>query len=85
MLRPDGEVLKTLAEIPLAEGITGHSIVGDLGPWRVVEPGDGVVPLSSARWEGVCSEQMVPQCHEELHRDPRSVAELLRILREMAE
>jgi pimeloyl-ACP methyl ester carboxylesterase len=85
MLRPDGEVLKTLAKIPLADGIIGHSIVGDLGPWRVVEPGDGVVPLSSARWEGVSSEEMVPQCHEELHRDPRSVAELLRILREMAE
>ncbi|MFN5466957.1 MAG: esterase/lipase family protein [Pirellulaceae bacterium] len=85
MLRPDGEVLKTLAKIPLADGITGHSIVGDLGPWRVVEPGDGVVPLSSARWEGVCSEEMVPQCHEELHRDSRSVTELLRILREMVE
>ncbi|MFM8408060.1 MAG: esterase/lipase family protein [Pirellulaceae bacterium] len=85
MLRPDGEVLKTLAEIPLADGIIGHSIVGDLGPWRVVEPGDGVVPLTSARWDGVSSEQMVPQCHEELHRDPRSVAELLRILREIAE
>jgi pimeloyl-ACP methyl ester carboxylesterase len=85
MLRPDGEVLKTLADIPLADGIVGHSIVGDLGPWRVVEPGDGVVPLSSARWEGVCSEEMVPQCHEELHRDRRSVVELLRILREIAE
>jgi hypothetical protein len=56
-----------------------HSIIGT-GGISLSEPGDGVVPVTSARHCGD-SELFVPAKHEKLHRDPASIAEVARILR----
>jgi hypothetical protein len=61
-----------------------HSIIGTGGTRLIGEPGDGIVPVSSARQAGACSELLVPARHTELHHDPATMAELQRILRQHA-
>ncbi len=46
------------------------------------EPGDGVVPYSSAHLEGVDSELVVPADHFTVHHHPLAVLEVRRILLE---
>ena len=61
-----------------------HSIIGTGGVELLGEPGDGVVSVSSARFVGTESEIYVAAKHEKLHRDPASIAEMGRILRQHA-
>ena len=49
---------------------------------KISNEGDGVVDLSSARLQYVESEIVVPADHLNVHRHPRSVLEVRRILRE---
>ena len=83
MLDPDSPLLEALQEMPMNPRVRTNSIIGT-GGVELLEPGDGVVPVVSARQCGVESEILVPAKHEKLHRDPLSVAELLRILRKHA-
>ena len=57
------------------------SIIGAGKRLRSGEPGDGVVSVASASLAGVASEMMVNATHESLHREPATVAEIVRILR----
>jgi hypothetical protein len=61
-----------------------HSIVGTGYLMHDAGPSDTVVPVSSAQLPGVASELMVDAKHEELHRQPVSMAEVMRILNEHA-
>lgn len=56
-----------------------HWIIGTGGANPLVEPGDGVVTVSSAKHYGD-SELFVPAKHEKLHRHPASINEVARIL-----
>ena len=81
MLEPDNPILRGLASLPVAEGVATHSIIGTGGCRLCCERSDGVVPVSSARTAGVESELFVDAKHEDLHRHPETVREVLRILR----
>jgi pimeloyl-ACP methyl ester carboxylesterase len=65
--------------MPVA-GIHYHTIAGSLRGRRR-SPGDGVVPLESARLEGASSTLILDSDHE-IYKDPRAVAEVVRILEE---
>ena len=84
LLEPSNPMLQAMACIPFSRRVRLHTIIGTGGRTIGGEPGDGVVPVSSARHAGACSELRVPVRHEKLHRDAKSVGELMRILREQA-
>jgi hypothetical protein len=81
LLEPSNPLLQALARMPFSRCVRLHSIIGT-GGIAIGEPGDGVVPVSSARQAGVCSELFVPVRHEKLHRNGTSVNEIMRILHE---
>lgn len=81
LLEPSNPLLAATASLPFSPIVTLHSIIGDFKDDWQGEPTDGVVPVSSARLVGVASEKIVDAKHEELHRDPATVAEMVRILR----
>jgi hypothetical protein len=83
LLEPDSPFLAGLANMPINPATHIHSIIGTGGGYFAPEPGDGVVAVSSARHCGE-SELFVPTVHEELHRDPESINEVARILRQHA-
>ena len=80
MLEPNNPILRGLACLPVAEGVATHSIIGTGGWLFGCERSDGVVPVSSARTAGVESELFVDAKHEDLHRHPETIREVLRIL-----
>jgi hypothetical protein len=80
LLDPESPFLDALARMPINCATRLHSIVGTGGHSISGEPGDGVVPVTSARHCGD-SELFVAAKHEKLHRDPASIAEVARILR----
>ena len=84
LLEPTSPLLLGLQQTPYKPGVQLHSIIGTGGTAILREPGDGVVAVSSARICGVESELLVSAKHEKLHRDPASIAELARILRQHA-
>jgi pimeloyl-ACP methyl ester carboxylesterase len=84
LLEPSSPLLAAIGEIPFSRCVRLHSIIGTGGDSLFGEPGDGIVPVSSARLCGVESELLVPARHEELHHDPATMAELMRILRKHA-
>ncbi|MHB1036666.1 MAG: esterase/lipase family protein [Pirellulales bacterium] len=85
LLEPSSPMLQAIESLPLSRCVRTHSIVGTGGMNLGGEPGDGLVPISSARQAGAASELVVPVRHEQLHRDVASVADLGRILREHAQ
>jgi pimeloyl-ACP methyl ester carboxylesterase len=84
LLEPSHPFLHALACMPYDPRVRLHTIIGTGGLIPGSEPSDGVVPISSARQAGTCSERFVPVRHERLLRDPAAVAEIGRILREHA-
>jgi hypothetical protein len=81
MLEPDHPILSTMACLRKSPCVVTHSIIGTGGCSICREPSDGVVPVASARSPGVESELFVDEDHEDLHRDPETMQEVLRILR----
>ena len=81
LLEPDNPLLRALEQMPVRSGVQLHSIIGTGGLLHIGKPGDGVVPVSSARYAGVCSELFVPAGHTKLHQDAATVAEVGRIFR----
>jgi pimeloyl-ACP methyl ester carboxylesterase len=71
-VRRAGESLMPVAGIPY------HTIAGLLRG-RHRPPGDGVVPLDSAKLDGASSTLIIDSDHE-IYKDPRAVAEVVRIL-----
>jgi pimeloyl-ACP methyl ester carboxylesterase len=84
LLEPSNPLLQAFACMPYSRCVRLHSIIGTGGRTLGGESGDGLVSVSSARQAGVCSELYVPVRHEKLHRDPASVNDLMRILRQHA-
>jgi len=81
MLEPENPILHAMARLPMSPCVTTHSIIGTGGYSLCREPSDGVVPVASAQIPCVESELFVEQSHEHLHHDPKTIQEVMRILR----
>jgi len=85
-LDPDLPFLSKLLEAERAPWVRYHNIVGRRPTTGLIDrfagEGDGVVSLVSASLEDVESEIVVPADHMNVHRHPRSVLEVRRILLE---
>lgn len=83
-LSPQSDFLRAMADLPLAPGVTAHSIIGD----RSANPGpsgtDGIVPYSSSHLAGVESELVIPNSDHSVTLHPAAIREVRRILREHA-
>jgi len=77
-MSPDSEFIQLLASLPIAPGISSHSIIGvQKGPHE--EGGDGVVSYQSAHLDDVDSEVVVKSGHSS-QSNPVVVEEIRRIL-----
>jgi pimeloyl-ACP methyl ester carboxylesterase len=77
-MSPDSEFIQLLASLPIAPGVSAHSIIGvQKGP--IEEGGDGVVSYQSAHLEDVDSELVVKSGHSS-QSNPVVVEEIRRIL-----
>src|SRR5262249_22158893 len=84
-MTPGSRLVKALAPIPLAPGVTAHSIIplqADLPP---DDPGDGVFKCQSAHIDGVESELGVPRSGPSVQGNPIAIEEVRRILVEHAD
>jgi pimeloyl-ACP methyl ester carboxylesterase len=80
-MNPSHPFIKTLASIPVAEGITAHSIIPVLGSGPITSGDDGIVKYESAHIEGVESELVVRFGHS-VQGHPKAIEEIRRILLE---
>lgn len=78
-MNPSNYAIKTLAAIPVADGIAAHSIIAVQGDGPIQTGGDGVVKYESAHIEGVESELVVRWGHS-VQGQPKTVEEVRRIL-----
>ena len=78
-MSPDNPVLKALAEIPLAPGVKGHSIIAVQSDGDPKLGNDGVVEYKSAHLEGMASELIVRSDHSS-QLNPLAIDEVRRIL-----
>ncbi len=94
LLAPNAPALEVLLARPKPPGVHYHSVIG-IAPknstsfeiWLAgdtKEPGDGVVPASSAHLDEADSELIVPADHFHVHQHPLAVREVRRILLEHA-
>jgi pimeloyl-ACP methyl ester carboxylesterase len=83
LLEPSNPMLSAMAKMRVDTCVARHSIIGTGGAALTGELSDGVVPVSSARQAGDCSELFVPARHDKLHHDAASIAEVMRILRQV--
>ena len=85
-LAADSPVLPLILDGATASWVTYHNIVGlidDVGVLgKVIEGTDGVVAYESAHLENVASEIVVAADHTNVHRSPRTILEVRRILQE---
>ena len=71
-----------MAQLSMAPGVRFHTIIGNNTPSvPVQQSSDGIVPYSSAHWDGAASELVIPSGHS-VQETPRAIVELRRILRE---
>ena len=80
-MTPDNRFLTSLAGMPIAEGVTAHSIIAVQGDGPPEESNDGVVAFESARLDGVASEYVVRSGHS-MQSHPLTIREVRRILGE---
>jgi len=80
-MSPKNPALLVLADIPLAPGIKGHSIIAVLGDGDPKEGNDGVVEYKSAHVDYVESEFIVKSGHS-CQSHPLTIEEVRRILLE---
>jgi pimeloyl-ACP methyl ester carboxylesterase len=78
-MSPDNPVIKTLAEIPLAPGVKGHSIIAVQTDGDPKLGNDGVVEYTSAHLHGMESEFIVRSGHSS-QLNPLAIDEMRRIL-----
>lgn len=86
MLAPGSAALKALAAAPQAPWVIYHNMVGRTDRrdllHKVTGDGDGVVSVASAHANDAVSEIVVDADHHTIHRHPRTVLEVRRILLE---
>jgi pimeloyl-ACP methyl ester carboxylesterase len=80
VLEPDSTLLEALRVLRPPCWVTTHSVIGTAHQSLTGDPGDCVVPASSARLPGTVSEIEVPATHTRVHHQPATVRELERIL-----
>ena len=78
-MNPRNPFLTTLAEIPIAPGVTANSIIAVQGTGPIEDGSDGVVPYRSAHIDGVESEVVIRSTHS-VQDQPGAVEEVRRIL-----
>jgi hypothetical protein len=78
-MNPHNELLRTLADIPVAHGVVANSIIAIKGSDPVEDGEDGVVAYRSAHLDDVESELVVRSGHS-LQDQPETVEEVRRIL-----
>ena len=79
---PNSRFIQALAAMPIAPGVTAHSIIAVENPDDPKEKwNDGVVAYSSAHLEGVASELIVHSSHS-TQSEPQTIEEVRRILLE---
>ena len=79
-LSPNNRFVKAISAMPIAPGVTYHSIMGDRGKGNTPNSSDGVVPYWSSHLEGAASEKIVPS-HHSAHQNPEGIEEVRRILK----
>lgn len=84
-LSPASPVLEAMQHSPPGEWVQYHNIVGRIANEgvlsKVAKESDGVVTLTSAHLEDAVSELVVEADHINIHRHPRAILEMQRILR----
>lgn len=82
-LSPENPILQVMLRSPKPSGVKYHNVVGAIVPDRpLTENTDGVVTYASAHVDDVESEVVVDAEHSSLHRHPRTILEIRRILLE---
>lgn len=85
-LSPDSPVFPALLRAPRSPQTTYHNIIGLMPTksWFSTKEatGDGVVEFASAHMDDVVSEISVPSEHQSIHRHPKAILEVRRILLE---
>lgn len=79
-LSPNNRFVREVNKLPIAPGITYHSIMGDRGKGNTPDSSDGVVPYWSSHLAGQKSEKIVPSGHG-AHENPEGIKEVERILK----
>jgi len=83
-LSPDSPVFPAMLQAPRAPWVTYHSIVGMTTTKKffheVEATGDGIVSFESAHADDAVSEVVVADKHQDIHRNPKSILEVRRIL-----
>jgi hypothetical protein len=79
-LSPNNRFVREVNKLPIAPGVTYHSIIGDRGKGDSPKSSDGVVPYWSSHFDGAASEKIVPSGHSS-HEDPAAFEEVRRILK----
>ncbi len=83
-LSPTSPILDVMQRSPVAPWVTYHNVIGVVPETgvlsRVAGQSDGVVTVESARLELASSELIVEADHVNIHRHPRTVLEVQRIL-----
>ncbi|MFM8264101.1 MAG: esterase/lipase family protein [Pirellula sp.] len=85
MLDPNQPFLKILNTLDMSESVTKHSIIGVGGPVMGLFESDGLVPLESAKLDGVLTERRIATSHNGILKHPQTALELRRILFDHAE
>jgi pimeloyl-ACP methyl ester carboxylesterase len=78
-MEPGSPLMSALAPLPLASGVSGHSIIAVKGDGPVEEGNDGVVAYQSAHLEGMESEFVVRSEHS-CQSNTHTIQEVRRIL-----
>ena len=80
-MSPGNPGIKTLATLPIAPGVTAHSIIAVKAGESLAEGGDGVVSYRSAHIDDAVSELIVESAHS-VQSHPEAIEEIRRILLE---
>jgi pimeloyl-ACP methyl ester carboxylesterase len=80
LIKPDDPTLQAILSLPVSADVELHSIIGTGRATLLEGPGDGVVPVSSARLDGVASERFVDAWHMQIQHNAEVAAEVRRIL-----
>ncbi len=81
-MTPGNWFLETLAPLPLAPGVTAHSIIAVRGGEPYEDENDGLVEYRSAHFPPAKSEKVILHATHEVAGNPRAILEVRRILRE---
>lgn len=84
-MTPGNRFLETLAALPLAPGVTSHSIIPVRGGEPYEDENDGLVEYKSAHYPPAKSEKVILHCGHAAAGNPLAILEVRRILREHLE